>query len=129
MKSNSLCLPTDFKGLRNGSWMRWQQQILLFYYSFILLSLVLYSFIILCIRLIGLFHRWSCWGYALGTLLLRSMPVRCTNCQGPNEGLVLGLAGVACAMLGAGGIRSHSNAWDDYYVYLKKVHSIYPFIF
>ena len=97
---------------------------LLFYYSFILLSLVLYCFIILCIRLIGSYLRWSCWGYALGTLLLRSMPAQCTHCHGPYEGRILGLAGVACAMLGAGGIRSHLNAWDNYHIF-KKVHSIY----
>ena len=48
------------------------------------------------------------------------MPVRCTDCHRPYEGLVLELAGVACAMLGAGGIRSHSNAWDDDHIYLKK---------
>ena len=85
-------------------------------YSIVLLPL---SFIILCIRLIGPYYRWSCWGYALGTLLLRSMPVRCTDFRGPYEGLILGLAGVACAMLGAAAIRSHWNAWDDYHIDLK----------
>ena len=48
---------------------------ILFYYSLILLSLVLYSVIILCIQLIESYHRWSFWGIALGTLFLGSMPV------------------------------------------------------
>ena len=103
--------------------MRKQQK--LFYYSLILLSLVLCCFIILRIWLIGPYDRWSCWGYALGTLLLRSMPVRCMDFRGPYEGLILGLASVACAMLGAGGIRSHSNAWDDYHIYFKKKYILF----
>ena len=32
-------------------------------------------------------------------------------------------------MLGAGGIRPHSNAWDEYHKYLNKVHSILSFDF
>ena len=36
----------------------------------------------------------------------------------------LGDSGVACAMPSAGGIRSHSNAWNEYLIF-KNVH---PFL-
>ena len=56
------------------------------------------------------------------------MPMSCTNYHRPYDGLIFGLPGMAAAMLAAGGIRSHSNAWDDYGIF-KKVHAISSSIF
>ena len=49
------------------------------------------------------------------------MPMSYTDYHRQYDRLIFGLAGMASAMLVAGGIRCHSNAWDDYDILSKYI--------